>query len=132
MSSLIDILMLSKFLKTHFDKICMKLSFPQGFLRMRVSPKNHQKFDIIVLSEFFKIAKWTKFVWNWVSPKNHPKFDILVMSEFFKIAKWTKFVWNWVSPKNHPKFDILVMSVFKNSQMDKICMKLSFPQNLTY
>ena len=24
--------------------------------------------------------------------KNHPKFDILVMSEFFKIAKWTKFV----------------------------------------
>ena len=50
--------MLSKFLKTHFDKICMKFSFPQGFLRMRVSPKNHQKFDIIVLSEFFKVAKW--------------------------------------------------------------------------
>ena len=69
-------------------------------MRMRVSPKNHQKFDIIVLSEFFKIAKWTKLVLNNVSSKNHPKFDIPVMSEFFKVAKWSKLV-----PKIHIGFE---------------------------
>ena len=58
-------------------------------------------FDIIVMSEFFKLAKCTKFVRNWVSYKNHPKFDILVMSEFFKIAKCTKFVRNCVSYNIH-------------------------------
>ena len=79
-----------------------------------VSSKNHPKFDILVMSEFFKMSKWAKFVRNWVSPKNHPKFDILAMSDFFKTAKCTKFVWNWVSSKNHPKFDILVMSEFYN------------------
>ena len=69
-------------------------------------------FDILVMSEFFKMSKWAKFVRNWVSPKNHPKFDILVMSDFFKTAKCTKFVRNWVSSQNHLKFDILVMSDF--------------------
>ena len=69
-------------------------------------------FDILVMSEFFKIAKWAKFVRNWVSSKNHPKFDIPVMSAFFKIAKWAKLVWKCFSYKHHLKFDILVMSEF--------------------
>ena len=71
-------------------------------------------FDILTMSDFFKIAKCTRFLWKCVSSQNHPKFDILVMSDFSKIAKCTKFVRNWVSYKNHPKFDILVMSDFSN------------------
>ena len=87
-------------------------------------------FDILVMSEFFKIVKCTKFVRNWVSPKNHPKFDILVMSEFFKMSKWAKFVRNWVSPKNHPKFDILVMSEFYNIFRCFWCNAAKFTQKI--
>ena len=49
-------------------------------------------FDILTMSDFFKIAKCTRFLWKCVSSQNHPKFDILVMSDFFKIAKCTKLV----------------------------------------
>ena len=87
-------------------------------------------FDILVMSEFFKTAKCTKFVRYWVSPKNHPKFDILLMSEFFKMAKCTKLVPKSVSPKNHPKFDILVMSEFYNIFRCFWCNAAEFTQKI--
>ena len=90
-----------------------------------VFSQNHPKFDILVMSEFFKSGKCTKFVWNQVSSQNHPKFDILVMSEFFKSGKCTKFVWNWVSSQKYPKFDILVMSEFC-MKFDILMLKITF------
>ena len=94
-------------------------------------------FDILMLSEFFKISKCTKFVWKKFPPFLTEINDILMLSEFFKISKLAKFIWKWISSffeRNQWLTD--AVGVFQNIQVGKIRTKMNFllfwPKSMTY